>query len=169
MTKPTDGFKMIDDVLKGLKKAKRQEEWGFQFWPFGIHELHGRNTYYDDKIDVFWKTQFRGYYNPTGINADKEIKIKAALINDKGKIISIINSSLICRMGIIIFEKQPSEPYKQKRIIVQPENVKRNLIFQKIDAGDITEGLSINIVEVNGINAEDAVSTGYIKISQGNI
>jgi hypothetical protein len=175
MTRPSDGFNMIYDVLKGLKKTGNQEEWGFQLWPLGGHELQGRKSYYGeydeygDYLTYSWWALLYRYDNPKGINADKILKIKAVLINDRGKIISTINSDIICRMGIRIFEKVYDEPYNQKRIIVRPKSMKRNITFGSISAEDITDVLTIKLVEVDGIDVETAISNGYIKISQGNI
>jgi hypothetical protein len=170
MTKPSDGFKMIDDVLKGLKKTGRQEEWGFQFWPFGIHELHGRKYYYGE-YDKSIESGLWGvvYNNPKGISADKILKANAALVNDRGKIISTIEINLICRMGAIIFEKIFSEPYDQKKILVRPKTMKQDFLFKGVDADDITDVLTIKLTKIDGIDIETAISNGYIKISTGRV
>jgi TolB-like protein len=178
MTKPADGFKMINDVLNGLKKTRKQEEWGFQFWPFGIHELRG--PVYNGNIDIFsleywWGLVYGGlsYGATKALYIDRSVKIKAILVNDNGKIISTKTGNLDCRMGAIIYaqklDKSSYAPLDQRKLILRPEIMRRNIIFDNIKAEDITEFLTIKLDEVDGIEAETAFSTGYIKISQGNI
>jgi uncharacterized Rmd1/YagE family protein len=175
MTKPTDGFKMIDDVLKGLKKTKRQEEWGFQSWPFqqrdpihAVELLDAGGEYWEDPKTGRLYIDFPEY---------RRIEIEIILVNDKQEILSTItNRGFLCRYGITKWQHEYWSGNQQNMNIydlhygtVKPEITRYLPTFKEIDVNKITDTLTIKILSLDGIDTETAISTGYIKISQGNI
>jgi hypothetical protein len=160
MTKPTDGFNIIYDVLKGLKKTGKQEEWGFQFWPFG--DIPPRN--YTELPSMHGDQQ--------SIYKLKTINIEIVLLDESGNIISKINDKLLCKEGTRKFQKRSGGIYElwdQKSINVKPENLKTKMIFNNVEANKITNTMTIKIINVNGIDVETAGMNGYIRISTGKL
>jgi hypothetical protein len=43
------------------------------------------------------------------------------------------------------------------------------IVFESVNANDITDHMTMKIVSVNGIDAETIAKTGYIRISTGKI
>jgi hypothetical protein len=172
MTKPADGFKMIDDVLKGLKKTGRQEEWGFQSWPFEQRDpTHAARLI--DAGGEYWRDSKtnRSYINLPG---DREVILKIALVNDKQEIIATINIKSFCRYGIITWQHEYWSGNPQNQNIydlhyadVKPEERIYVPVFKGIDANKITDTLTIKILSIDDIDVETGISNGYIKISEG--
>jgi hypothetical protein len=118
------------------------------------------------------------------------IMVNVALVNDYGK--TIANTSRLFFQWIALL------PDRKKGTIIEGDIeklMKRNwdaemnmegtgsisvtkqyinrmnqpIIFSGVNANDITDNLTIKIIGVNGIDAETAGKTGYIRITTGNI
>jgi hypothetical protein len=172
LTRPTDGFKMINDVLKGLKKTRRQEEWGFQFWPFKYRELDF-SLVYDLSIrnwDTYEGIINTNHYQWSEFRERITLPIEFDLINESGNILSSVNSNIRCNMGSSIFVgKHGYTQMLPKEAKVKPESNRYELVFKNVNVNQITDSMIIKIVTVNDIDAETAISNGYIKISTGKI
>jgi hypothetical protein len=176
MTRPTDGFKMIDDVLKGLKKTGRQEEWGFQSWPFKQREqtrtAEDLLLYADGKR---WENPKTGRYY-IDLPENKLINLEIVLLNDRQEIIATINGRFTCRYGTMTWKNEQWEInrrnggiYNQHFATVKPEEIMYIPVFNGIDVNKITDTLTIKILSIDDIDVESAISNGYIKISTGKV
>jgi hypothetical protein len=122
---PTPAFRVLDTLLVGLEKTGKRETWGFGGWP-----LEG-----EGKV----------------IEAKGEFPLEAALLNNKGRIITTTQT---------IFTTAVS---KEGLIISRPEHL-RTITFT-VKAKDLSDNMTVRITKINGRTAPDAVSDGYIKIA----
>jgi hypothetical protein len=165
--RPTDGFKVLEVLRKGLIETGKMEEWGFHLWP------------------LFRSTMFIPYSGnsgfPDNVVANLPISIVAGLFDKQGKQLSSTDVSVDNYIRFYSFEDTMRRPLPKgylgamyssthdshvvdtSRFTVRPINAEIN--FHNVDANDITDNLVVKIISVNGIDAETAGSTGYIKIS----
>jgi hypothetical protein len=171
MTRPTNGFKMINDVLKGLKKTGRQKEWGFQSWPF-----QREPTYLLAELlnagGEYWREPATTISH-INLQEDRKVALEIALLNERQEILASINGYVFCRYGAITWQSEYRYGYPRifdiQHVTVKPEIIKYTPVFKGIDANRITDTLTIKILSIDDIDVETAISNGYIKISTGNI
>jgi hypothetical protein len=176
--RPTGGFTVLENIKKGVAETGKMEEWDFAEWPLpGIFsEYHsGRGKYRNP------------YY---AASASQVISIVAGLFDEKGKQISSCNLTVT---GRIEFVKLGDKDYKRGKLPLPKGytfyddsynewyldildvtrfsvNIKNeHITFSAVSAGDITGNLTVKIISVNGIDAETAGKTGYIRISTGKV
>jgi len=171
MTKPTEGFNMINDVLKGLKKTGKQEEWGFQFWPFLDSPLIYKFLPSGGYAPLWMSHERRVFYE------NRELIIEVALLDKNGQIISEMRDIIMCNMGTRTYEETWMDLnergtgffWKQIAINVNPEKTKKRIVFKNVDANKITDTMTLKILSVDGIDAETVGINGYIRISTGKV
>jgi hypothetical protein len=160
---PTGGLAIVNDILAGLKKTGKKEEWGFQEWPL----------------------------TSPAIAASGKIAIAASLINEKGQIIAtskgylhnkvkfgidILTTSAFACCGILtlplggvtlFFSKEGRDPmfYDRSPYKIKADDSESTIVFSGVDAYKITDKLTIKIISVDGIDAQTAAQSGYVKIS----
>jgi hypothetical protein len=164
VTKPTTGFDMINDVIKGLDKTGCKEEWGVKFsvWPFlesesifkGIREEWAKPSIFSFRPDP---NHDRAYYY------GKEINAVFVLINEEGKTISTTSSKINCEAGFVLHNIYGEGEDVAK---ISPKNTKYDIIFSNVNANDISDVLTIRVLTVDGIDAELAGRNGYIRITK---
>jgi TolB-like protein len=178
--KPTTGFNVLENIRKGLVETGKMKEWGFSLWP-----LH--------KSDMF--TPYSGnYWNyPDYVIAHLEMEIIAGLFNEQNKQLSMERIRINNAIGFYLFGSEFRRPLPRgylgatysdthdyrvvdtTRFSVNDRNARaindRNetVNFRTVNANDITDNLTVKIISVNGIDAETAGKTGYIKISTGEV
>jgi hypothetical protein len=173
MVEPTDQFNIIKDIIKGVNKTGNRKEWGFTLWPFdgtnSFSQISLNGTPQSDTFsmsEIFQSVSLMG----TETTSQKEVimgnqlNIVIELKNDQGKIISTINTIVWGKAGKYVkWYQSYGDPYSPATI--KPENTKWNMVFRGVNANDITDLLTIEISNINGINAESATRNGLIKIT----
>jgi hypothetical protein len=106
----------------------------------------------------------------------KKISVNFQLINAKGKRIAATVKDVWCplsfdqfRSDLYLFDQKPrldvmGNVYGWDLSIVA-ELRKKSIVFESVNANDITDHMMVKIVSVNGIDAETIAKTGYIRIS----
>jgi len=181
--RPTDGFKVLETIRKGLIETEKMEEWGFSLWP-----LH-RSDMFVPYTDVY-----SNY--PDHVVAHLELSIVAGLYNEQSKQLSTSGLDIRNYIGFYAVDRSMQRPlpkgylgnrYSQThdsnivdtnrfsfftgtdidlRRVVQSRIASIN--FRNVNANDITDNLVVKIISVNGIDAETAGATGYIRIASKN-
>lgn len=146
--KPTEGFKIVQNILNGLKSTGKQEEWGLKWWPLNSRVFKDRT-----ETDPSWGT--------------KTFIVNVSLLNEHGKILSNVNASLPLTIGF--YSPHGMSTYAGyggirdfSRIYIgepQPQSVR----FHGVNANEVTDNLTIKIVSVDGVDITE--NTGYIKIT----
>jgi hypothetical protein len=153
---PSVGFDVVQNILDGLKKTGKKEQWGLGLWPLSsdvFADIPARNDF------RYMSSQNVKY---TGL---KRIKISAALMNSSGDTISTATSIFSTTLTFLTNDfgdhHQGSEnaPYDIDRLRVYPTTA--NIVFKSVNANDITDNLIIRITSVNDIDTND----GYANIS----
>jgi hypothetical protein len=150
----TDGFKILENIRKGLIETGRMEEWGGRFsgWPI----YHFGMSYTD--YNMF------GFASPNrNTRRDKVYRIEAIVLNEQDK-------QLSTGRGDISYELWFFPIPDSRGNYVEDEDTSRfsfrsyveTIKFEAINANDITDNLTIRIVSVNGVDA--ANNTDYIRI-----
>jgi hypothetical protein len=178
--KPSAGFRVLEDIRKGLVATGRAKEWGVEFWP-----LFQCNMFTPYEIN----NPSYGYLGaPQRIVATSDITIIAGLFNDTGKQLSTTTNNW---QNTIIFHVSDKDHFRTymdgigidtTRFLINDEyinslekygtsssyrflrNNQSTTTFRNVNANDITDNLIIKIISVNGIDANQAGETGYIKI-----
>jgi hypothetical protein len=169
--KPSDGFNMIRDIVKGLRKTGKRDEWGFTLWPFDGHSSFTRISLGGTpQSGIFQHVSLEGIEttSKTEYIMGNKLDVEIGLKNSQGRIISRVNTTLWGKAGKYIrWHQSYGDPYSPATI--KPDNTKWNIVFMGVDANDITDLLTVEILSVNGLDAESATRNGYIKISSGKI
>jgi hypothetical protein len=175
-----ESFKVFDAITKGLEITGKRREWGFGFWPVSSRlfsdQQYSRNT-----------TEFT--------YAMESIDLEIGLFNDRNSCISRTDIELNGRVHFARGRKMKEESYDYGYIIIDrttgtrysvdttklefvpistirfsPTSSDGNpVIFLNINANDITDNMKVKIISINGIDAERAMSEGYIRITMGSI
>jgi hypothetical protein len=164
--RPTDGWKIVQNLIDGLDATGKRDEWDLTWWPL--------------TSEVFADAR-----KEPGETA-KQTNITCSLFNEAGKLLA--TETINCRnkaafdFGGNFNTKWNNLPQKGYRsyvfsdvfrltrndlISTAPERTK--VTFTDVNANDITDTMTVKIVSVNGIDAETASKTGYIQISQGRL
>jgi hypothetical protein len=175
MTRPTDGFKMINDILKGLKKTGRQKEWGFQFWPSRTPNKIDRKNIDDYLVAKLSLWDSSSQFHPIKIYDVIPLKINMGLFDSNGNLISTASITHYCRESIITYDDYryfgnwDIGQYIKSDVSINPEKTESKITFKAIEANKITDTLTIKILSIDNIDTETAAMNGYIKISEGKI
>jgi hypothetical protein len=112
----------------------------------------------------------------------KTVEVELALINEDGKVISKTIARLQTSIGFALGKPVSSDYHRRDDEFVTQDMrrgvyyivdtakleippTEEKIIFGNVNANDITDNLTVKIISVNGINAETASRTGYIRIS----
>jgi hypothetical protein len=136
------GFSALNALLSGLENTGNREKWGFSGWP--LLDLKPA----DSNAVVFAGGRSFSF------------RIDVALLNDKGK--TIATNSIALNTGTMNFSTGDKN-------ILAPEGSAGIVRFPNVNANNLTPILTIAITGINGISAETLNSTGYMKISAGNL
>jgi hypothetical protein len=161
-SKPTDGFKVIQNITEGLFATGKKEAWGLRLWPVRPETVLGlAQTNYPT-----FQRSYREYATASGSigQAHKEMRIEAELFNEQGKSIAHTTQTIINYLGFPLWGNG-SDPYES---IVLALPMSTSIVFRNVNGNDITDHVTVKITHVNGIDAETAGRTGYIKISTGD-
>ena len=193
VVKPTDGFKIVQDIRNGLFKTGKVREWGFELWPMtstvfvdaeidSAWNLPGQPSTIDNSSGNFWfrsraeaesgigsgygivKSAFSGGNRDYG----KAIFVEAELINEKNIILATAQRMFF--VSIDAYEQQLRINYTDNyrggtsyEYVMKAMN--SPIIFSSVKVNDITDNMTVKIVSVNDVNADEAEQNGYIKIS----
>jgi TolB-like protein len=166
--RPTDSFKVVQNILDGLKTTGKQKEWGLVWWPLNSSVFAGVSK------DEFGRPRNALTDNPHYADGwgSKIVNVVAAIINENGKTLAETNTKLQIETGFysppgMWTDRNYGGVRDYSRIYVgSPRSV--SVVFKNVDANDITDNLTIKIVSVDGIDTEIASRNGYIKISMKN-
>jgi hypothetical protein len=213
-TRQSGNIKIMQDVLSGLSKTKKAEEWGFADWPLQYRdgtylysdESYGNSfDYRRDGVNYFATYHFQGpsyvdnigkygsyrvsyaryrsdangnnrslVYNTRPTTYDDRESLSNGLImgagrqdgvlqtlmrfnlyNEKGNKISESTFIWVCLISS-----------SGNKINISSEN--RNVLFRGVNANDITDKLTIRLVSVDGIPANEATQSGYVRVTVRN-
>jgi hypothetical protein len=173
----TGGFKILENIRKGLIETGRMEEWGFGFWP-----VRGQSA-----NSMFGPGVSRRMDNRGG----RIFKIEAVLLNGQGRQLSTGTEEIFYTLEFVEGNnpalKNPYSPPTPKGNVGEPwggdyrwwdtsrfslsfypwssprTSDTPTIDFKAVNANDITDNLTIKIVSINGVDA--AKNPGCIKIS----
>jgi hypothetical protein len=182
--KPSDGFRTVNTILKGLAATGKIKEWNMQYWPLS-------SSVFVDSItarDPGWGPVRSGddMYNRI---IRKKLSIGAQLVNATGKVIAVTSCDVFCplkfrnfKANSNVFERgvQVREVYTWDSYVVAETGypyyinifageLSSGVMFESVNANDITDHMTVEIVSVNGIDAETVARDGYIRISTGEV
>jgi hypothetical protein len=187
--RPTEGFRVLETIRKGLIETDRMGEWGFFLWPLAGKEIFSSDYTFNPDIH-------RRY--PETIGSLLEFYIIVDLYNELEKKLSTVrldirNKILFYRLEGTIMRTLPKGYYGTfadgaYRIIVDTSRFeietgtpgigstdvrssgdgRIRLDFENVNANDITDNLVVKIISVNGVDAETAMATGFIRIASKN-
>jgi hypothetical protein len=143
-------FNVINNLCQGLFNTGKSEEWGLHLWPFYIK---------NDPTGFPGLWPLTSWYSILRINTET-IKINTELKNQNRKTIGTATTDIT-----FIDRGQINLPRSGRLYI--PERIIQSVTFYGVKADDITDNLSVYIVSVNGISAEDIARRGYMRISTG--
>jgi hypothetical protein len=109
------------------------------------------------------------------------MNLNCMLINNQGKVIGIAKQAVTNHLGFHLCTSSSGTGSTYDSIMAFDYSIlsvfpsyndespqsPQPVVFRGVSANDITEDMTISI-EVNGIDAKTAASTGYIKISSGD-
>jgi hypothetical protein len=136
------GWTALNALLNGLENTGKRQTWGFSGWPF---------------LDI--KPSDSGVVVFSG-KRSLNFKIDVALLNATGRTIG--RSSVALNTGAFRFAVGD-------KVVSLPERVLDLVHFPKVDAKYLTPILTVAINAVNEIPANILNSSGYIKISAGDL
>jgi hypothetical protein len=172
-SRPTSGYKVIENVLDGLTKTGKREEWGFGSWPMDSN-LFSQKPQRD--------------LSSTTVDFHKNVRmimITVSLQNDQGKIIATQSIGLNNKVAFLLgterhdwYSRGNYQHWGQRSgsgAIYLYDTCRFDLLgdssivrFRNVNANDITDSLTIICEKIDGIDAEIANKNGYIKISMKN-
>jgi hypothetical protein len=166
-TQPTTAFKVIQDILDGLKKSGKKEIWGFPCWPFSspVFADYYKNSIGNDKIYLYEYNHEQYLRNPDGymtvyFDFFKYITVEVELIDNNGNVLSTTAK----RIGNSCnFVGERGWSYDLYQIETMPSVAM--MTFKNVNIDDLKENIYVKITSVNGIEAETAAESGYVNIS----
>jgi hypothetical protein len=176
--RPTDGWKIIQDLIDGLDATGKRDEWGLTWWPL-------TSRVFADYAEGYSTDQLYRYVDLAGDYA-KQTSIICGLLNEEGKLLVSETINCISKATFDIAgwynprdENIPTRGYREyitsdnffliRNNFISTATGSKNVTFKEVNANDITENMTVKIISVNGINAETLAKNGYIKITTGKI
>jgi hypothetical protein len=148
--KPSDGFKVLENLRQGLIETRKINDWGYQYWP-----LIGSS--------IFENGQIWSHDNTWSATAEKKFTIITELINNGRQIAKSSDTiSLDIDFPLIAEKAGYGNHWVMDATHFHCDNKKVRISFKSVNVNDITDNLTIRIVSINGVNAQE---TGYIRIS----
>jgi hypothetical protein len=164
--RPTDGWKVVQNLIDGLDATGKQAEWDMDFWPLSspvfVDEITGR-----DRGRTVHSAEDMRNRKPL-----KKISIALQLVSATGKVIATSKEDVFCHLTFGNVQAQTwdlSRPIYTWDNHVVTNTTYENIVFSNVNADDITDNMTIKIVSVNDIDAETIGKTGYIRISTGGM
>ncbi|MCL2179865.1 MAG: hypothetical protein FWB83_01940 [Treponema sp.] len=169
-------IRTLTDIRNGLIQTGKMREWGLSLWPFGYSHNSSGNILSTRMFD-------RIYYSYGG----KNFNIRAFLINEDGKVIGRINSTVTIVVGfprdhpLFINPTNRINPFvhdggsgsgyfvTDRFVTYNHTGEWRRYDFDGVNVNDITDTLTIEITSVNGVNVQDPANRGFINISTGSV
>ncbi|GHV02371.1 hypothetical protein FACS189485_02610 [Spirochaetia bacterium] len=172
--RPTEDWKIVQSLIDGLDKTGKRDEWGLTWWP-----LTSR-VFTDYVNDEYGSHSLERYIDRAGLYS-KRTTIVCDLLNEKGKLLA---SETVNCISKATFEKNdfanytggpPKKGYIQwvgsdygyviHNDVISTAMGVQKVVFKNVNANDITENMTVKIISVNGIVAENLAKNGYINIS----
>jgi hypothetical protein len=182
--KPTEGFKTINTILKGVAATGKATEWNMKLWPLSSSVFVDYITHRDPD----WGPVRSGddMYNR---DISKKVSIAVQLVNATGKVMAVTGCDIFCPLkfrnfkeNTNVFERgqQIREVYTWDSYVVAETGypyyvdvvsgkLSSGIVFESVNASGITGNMTVKIISVNGIDAELLAKNGYIKISTGRL
>jgi hypothetical protein len=174
--RPTDGWKIVQSLIDGLEATGKRDEWGLTWWPL-------TSRVFADYLRGYLSMQLNFYIDHAG-EYKKQTSITCDLLDEKGKLLA--SETIIC-ISKATFDgggyfntaqkNLPPKGYRQslggdiyfliRNDLISTASGCTEVTFKNVNANDITDNMTVQIVSVNGIDAETIGKTGYIKISTG--
>jgi hypothetical protein len=171
--RPTDNWKIVQSLINGLDATGKRDEWGLTWWPL-------TSRVFADYAPA--TSTLERYIDRAGQYA-KQTRITCGLINEKGKL--LVTETINC-ISKATFEKTdfakhtggpPQKGYIQwigsdygyviHNDVISTGIGEEKVVFESVNANDITDHMTVKIVSVNGVAAETLAKDGYIRISTG--
>jgi hypothetical protein len=172
--KPTDGWKIVQNLIDGLEATGKRDEWGLTWWPLTSRVF----------ADYAPATSTLDRYIDRAGQYAKQTHITCGLINENGKL--LVSETITC-ISKATFEVEsfnpwdknvPQKGYRQndgvgdgfrliRNDIISTDTGRATVTFREVKTNDITENMTVRIIGVNGIDVETIAKTGYVKISAG--
>jgi len=146
--RPTLGFKILKNLATGLEATKKQKEWG-------ITNLLYSWADYQSARRGNEKTYISNF------------RIIVELQDDNGKVLSRAEKTIYGEWWFFYIYGSGGTEYDYSKIENRIEQ--DTILFNSVNANDITDNKIIKIISINGINIETIVQTGYINVSTENI
>jgi hypothetical protein len=179
--RPTDGWKIVQNLIDGLDATGKRDEWGLTWWPLTSRVFADYNSLFK----VSDNRTLSNYVDRAGEYA-KKTSITCGLLNEEGKLLASITIDCISKATFDVtgyyntrWDNLPKRGYRQytssdvfrliRNDIISLGIGEQKVVFKNVNANDITENMTVKIISVNGIDAETIAKTGYIKISTGEI
>lgn len=192
--RPTDGFKVLETLRSGLVQTGRMGDWGFAAWPiraWGENSVGARQGnpgifLWEPSPVLFNGSQtisiIMGLYNEHGeqlSTASLNLKayVRFAHVGSQHDLRN--NESWRIPSNILVQTGRGGQVFDMTRFVIRRRMQERDFfasshefpaastIFRNVNANDITGNLAVRIISVNGIDAETAARTGFIRISAG--
>jgi hypothetical protein len=174
---PSENIAIIQNILAGLKKTGKKEEWGFKDWP--VRYKSYVDTIEPEYINTFFSKEKE---RPSGM---KNTVLDIVLVNDQNKVISTIKvdientirfrrtltiedfllsplAMIFPPAGLMMFFNSLTSGINFSKIEIS--SCEKLAVFKNVNAYDITNKLTIKILSINGIDAETAMKDGYVRI-----
>lgn len=197
VVKPTDAFKVVQDIRNGLFKTGKVREWGFELWPMtstafvdakidSAWNLPGQPSTIDNSSGNFWLRSRSEYESGIGSgygvvksafqggNRDygKAIFVEVELINENNKILATAQRMFF--VSIDAYAQQLRINYTNNynggtsyEYVMKAMN--SPIVFSSVKVNEITDNMTVKIISINGVNADEAGQNGYIKISASKV
>jgi hypothetical protein len=179
-SKPNNGFKILEAIKKGLAETGKVEEWGFIVWPVVGSEIFINNelgidisaALYNDKgkqlstvrLNITNSIKFQYFSSwplplPNGYIGEERISYAESVTNTTQ---FSVNRSRYNDDDIKTYIKKSRLDLLDRLTMISKSGL---LEFKNVNANDITGNLTIKIISINGIDADNATKSGYIRIS----
>jgi hypothetical protein len=172
--RPTDDWKIVQSLIDGLDKTGKRDEWGLTWWPL-------TSRVFADYVNDGYGSHSLGRYVDRAGLFSKQTAIVCGLLNEKGKLLASETVECISKAA---FDKKdfadytggpPKKGYIQwagsdygyviHNDVISTAIGEQTVVFENVNANEITENMTVKIISVNGIAAEILAENGYIKIS----
>jgi hypothetical protein len=193
----SDNIQMWNDILTGLRRTGKVEEWGFGDWPVGERHSHRSLIFRDSAIIYVLERKsypnHRLRHDPDSFGRDdgsidihqldiRNVDPSAVVTLDNGLIYgenvykngkylrpiirTFLDIVLINENGKIVsrLSFQLANYFHRTGNSVRIDSNNYTVAFRDVNAYDITDRLTIKILSVNGIPAEEATQSGYVRI-----
>jgi hypothetical protein len=171
--RPTDGFRIMETIKSGIIETGKAEEWGFAHWPV--------NTYREwlpRSLDINVALYNSGNVQMGASSIQTSLKLDFQRLGDffyvpedAGLPKGYTGRYEATDNKFDMWGKRVGRQDYYHDVVntgrIEGGDFSGNVSFSNVNANDITDNMTVQIVSVNGIDAETIGKTGYIKISTG--